>query len=146
MKNGIKEFKDYCAAEGLRVTPQRLLALRILQAADKPLTAYDVLELMKDGDTVPKPPTAYRALDFLEAHGFAHRIESLNAYVVCDVDHLHQGSQFMICTDCGGVEEVHLCSLPETLTRKTQDEGFKLHHWNVELHGQCNECQSQSKL
>lgn len=140
MSDAIKKFEDYCAEQALRLTPQRLLTFKILQAAQTPLTAYDVLERMKDAISNPKPPTAYRALDFLEQHGFAHRIESLNAYVACDVDHLHQGSQFMICSACSAVEEIHLCALPRALQEKVSTEGFTPHHWNVEVHGICGGC------
>ena len=52
-----------------------------------------------------KPPTVYRALDFLIAHGLVHRLESLNAYVGCPApDASHEG-QFLICGACGGVSE-----------------------------------------
>lgn len=136
----VKKFKEHCSELGLRITPQRLLALRILNRSKHPLTAYNVLELMAVDGSNPKPPTAYRALDFLVQHGFAHRIESLNAYVACDVDHLHSGSQFMICNDCGMVEEIHLCSLPNALENKITSEGFTLYHWNVEVHGKCQNC------
>ncbi len=29
------------------------------------------------------PPTVYRALDFLMANGFVHKLESVNAFVAC---------------------------------------------------------------
>ena len=33
-----------------------------------------------------KPPTVYRALEFLERQGMAHRIASISAYVACSGD------------------------------------------------------------
>ncbi len=140
-KAAFKSFEDYCTQNGLRITPPRLSAFRIVHQAKKPVTAYDVLDKMGKDIKSPKPPTAYRALDFLEEHGFVHRIESLNAYVSCDVNHHHSGSQFMICDECGNVEEIHLCTLPQKLQDKVEAEKFSLHHWNVELHGVCAACQ-----
>ncbi|MGH1456596.1 MAG: Fur family transcriptional regulator [Alphaproteobacteria bacterium] len=139
-KTTLQSFEEYCAQHALRITPPRLNALEIVHSAQKPLTAYDVLEAMGKTQKNPKPPTAYRALDFLEEHGFVHRIESLNAYVSCDVNHHHSGSQFMICDTCGNVEEIHLCTLPQKLQDKVESEKFTLHHWNVELHGVCAAC------
>lgn len=139
-KTTITAFKTYCAQKGLRITPPRLDALCIVHQASKPMTAYEVLEEMKKTHNNPKPPTAYRALDFLEEHGFVHRIESLNAYISCDVNHKHNGSQFMICDACGAAEEIHLCSLPQKLQEKVESENFTLNHWNVELHGLCENC------
>lgn len=140
MKKTIRHFELYCAEHRLRITPPRLIAFKIVHKTKKPITAYDVLEKMGNDIKNPKPPTAYRALDFLSQHGFIHRIESLNAYVSCDASHKHNGSQFMICDICGEVGEVHLCSLPQTLEDKVQESGFELHHWNTELHGTCAKC------
>ena len=48
----------------------------------------------------------YRALQFLQSQGLVHRLESLNAYVGCvHPEHPH-ASQFLICRDCGQVEEL----------------------------------------
>ncbi len=139
-KKAIQTFEKYCEENSLRVTPPRLSAFRIVNAAKKPISAYEVLEAMGKDIKSPKPPTAYRALDFLEQHGFVHRIESMNAYVSCDVNHKHNGSQFMICDSCNAVEEIHLCTLPTALSDKVAAENFTLHHWNVEVHGVCKGC------
>ena len=133
-------FKEYCAEHGHRITPPRVDALGIVHNSDKPITAYEVLEELGKTHDNPKPPTAYRALDFLEKHGFIHRIESLNSYISCDVNHRHNGSQFMICDSCGMAEEIHLCSLPTKLQGKVEEKGFFVDHWNVELHGTCGKC------
>lgn len=138
--SSLKKLEAYCAAQDLRLTPPRMIAFAIVTKAKTPITAYEVLEAMGKTLENPKPPTAYRALDFLAEHGFVHRIESLNAYISCDVNHKHNGSQFMICDTCGRVDEIHLCTLPTKLQEKVEAENFKLHHWNVELHGTCTKC------
>ena len=135
-----KNFKNYCTSHSLRLTPPRLSAFKIVHSAKKPITAYEVLERMGKDIKNPKPPTAYRALDFLTRHGFVHRIESLNAYVSCDSDHKHKGSQFMICDNCGKVEEVHQCKLPAPLKERISEEDFCMRYWNVEVHGKCKKC------
>lgn len=140
----LKKFEAYCAAHDLRITPPRLIAFEIVNKSKTPITAYDVLDAMGKTLDNPKPPTAYRALDFLVEHGFVHRIESLNAYVSCHEGHRHNGSQFMICDTCGRVEEIHLCTLPAKLQEKVEAEKFKLHHWNVELHGTCAKCAAKA--
>lgn len=133
--------EDYCLKNGIRFTDPRRYVLEIVAMNDgKPVGAYDVLKQLEKKIDNPKPPTAYRALEFLQEHGFIHRIESLNAYVICHADHQHNGSQFMICDDCGKVIETHLCSMPESLTKRTQAEGFNVTQWSAELHGTCREC------
>lgn len=136
----LKQVADYCAENGIRFTEPRQFVLEIIADAKKPIGAYDVLAELGKKIENPKPPTAYRAIEFLSEHGFIHRIESLNAYITCHTDHRHQGSQFMICDDCGTVVETHLCHLPEALVSKTVSAGFHLARWNVELHGSCENC------
>ena len=136
----VKALQAYGKENGQRITSPREYVMEIVAAADQPMTAYDVLHALGEKLNEPKPPTAYRALEFLVQHGFLHRIESLNAYVSCGEDHKHKGSQFIICDDCGKVEEVHLCHVPEGLTKQASGKGFTLSHWNAELHGKCGEC------
>ena len=136
----IEALHKFGKENGQRITAPREYVLEIIAGADQPMTAYDVLDALGEKLDQPKPPTAYRALDFLVQNGFIHRIESLNAYVSCAEDHKHQGSQFMICDDCGKVEEVHMCHVPEGLNKKAQGKGFTLSHWNAELHGKCGDC------
>lgn len=136
----IKQVESYCATEGLRFTEPRRYVLEIIAASGKPLGAYDILAALGDKLDHPKPPTAYRAIEFLVEHDLIHRIESLNAYVLCGMDHRHQGSQFMVCNACGNVTEAHLCHLPDDLAEKTAAAGFQLTSWNAELHGICKNC------
>ncbi len=133
-------LRAYGKEHGHRITPPREYVLEIITAADGPMSAYDVLDKLGEKLDKPKPPTAYRALEFLTQHGFVHRIESLNAYVACIEDHQHRGSQFMICDTCGRVEEVHLCHIPDDLATQASAKGFALAHWNAELHGVCDHC------
>ena len=74
-----------CDARGLRLTPVRRRVLEILLEGHSALGAYEVLRRLTGEGGAPQPPVAYRALDFLVANGFAHRIERLNAYVACCV-------------------------------------------------------------
>lgn len=137
----VKKVAASCEGEGHRFTPPRRIALEIIAAASPtPVSAYDVLARMGEKLPNPKPPTAYRAIEFLERQHIIHRIESLNAYALCRSDHRHDGSQFLICDDCGKVSEIHLCHLPAPLAAMTKQEHFTLTRWNVEVHGTCHAC------
>jgi Fur family zinc uptake transcriptional regulator len=91
-KAALKKATEYCEAHKHRLTEPRLAVLKIIAESAKPLGAYEILE--KLGKTIknPKPPTAYRAIEFWQEHGFIHRIESLNAYIACEAGHQHKGS------------------------------------------------------
>lgn len=136
----VKDVDAYCKEQGIRFTEPRQHVLEIIAAAKTPMGAYDVLEALGKFIKNPKPPTVYRAIEFLNEHGFVHRIESLNAYVACGTDHRHLGSQFLVCDDCGKVTEAHLCHLPDDLAQQATKEGFQLSRWDAELHGTCKDC------
>ncbi|HSM41507.1 MAG TPA: transcriptional repressor, partial [Afifellaceae bacterium] len=53
-----------------------------LLAADGPLSAYDILDRLRDKG-FRAPLQVYRALDKLLALGLVHRLESLNAFIAC---------------------------------------------------------------
>ena len=136
----IKQASDYCEQNKYRLTEPRLQVLKIIASSVKPLGAYEILD--KLGQTIknPKPPTAYRAIDFWQEQGFIHRIESINAYVSCEAGHRHQGSQFMICDQCGFATEIHMCHLPDSIQKAASDVQFVINFWNLELNGQCRDC------
>src|SRR5918995_5952602 len=92
-----------CARRGARLTELRRRVLELVWQGHAAVKAYDVLDRLGRKAGSAKPPTVYRALDFLIAHGLVHRLESLNAYVGCPMpDASHEG-QFLICGACGGV-------------------------------------------
>ncbi len=134
------DVQIYCESHSYQFTEPRRHVAALVGKAEKPLSAYDILDALKAPLNNPKPPTIYRALEFLQQHGFVHRIESLNAYVSCHAGHQHRGSQFMICDTCGCVIEAHLCSPPDGLLKKAAADGFEMSFWNAEIHGICAAC------
>ena len=138
----LSQASNAASANGIRLTPLRHYVLEMLLASHRPLGAYDVLAALarEDSPARPSPPTVYRALEFWQDQGFIHRIDSLNAYASCHAGHRHAGSQYMICDDCGRVEEVHLCDLPAPFRQRLGAAGFALARWSAELHGTCRAC------
>lgn len=136
----LNALDTFCAAEGARLTDARRHVASIISSSDKPIGAYEILDQLGAYLDKPKPPTVYRAIEFLIENNFIHRIESLNAYIACSTDHRHAGSQFLICNKCSKVIESHLCSLPESLKSVVNDANFTAQSWNVEIHGLCADC------
>lgn len=136
----ITQAQIICAEQKERLTQPRLEVLKIISQSHKPLGAYEILSRLEDVIDSPKPPTVYRAIDFWLEMGFIHRIESINAYVLCNSHHCHRGSQFTICDDCGTVMEVHLDEVIQFLQNRLSKDSFVPLRWNLEIHGQCNNC------
>ena len=137
----LEKAKAYCATHGLQLTKNRLRVLEILLEQHKALGAYDILPSLSDDTQTAQPPAVYRALDFLVAHGFAHKVEKRNAYIAC----AHPGEDhvpaFMICRKCNAVEEATTQPAANALGTAARKSGFQIETTVVEAEGLCPKCQ-----
>ena len=135
------EAERLAERKGQRMTRIRRKVLRLLLESAEPSKAYDLLANL-DGEGSAKPPTVYRALDFLQEVGLAHKIESLNAYVACGhASHKHS-AVFLICEECGAAEELHAIATTQALREETQAAGFTMRQAVIEARGICRDCAS----
>lgn len=139
---GVARADQLCTERGLRLTPIRRRVLELLLEEHRARGAYDILDRLRAENLGSQPPVVYRALDFLTAHGFAHRIESLNAFVACARPHDTHTPVFQICTNCQLVAELPFAPIREKLAEMAQDSGFRMSHANVEVTGLCPACQA----
>lgn len=146
LQTSLNIAEQRCAEQGLRLTAQRRQVMGLLLTQAGPVSAYELLhELQQRYQPGAKPPTIYRALDFLVAAGLAHRLASTNRYLACDhlaCEHGHDdGTLFLVCDDCGAVQESSMDNpLKKELSRSLGREGFTVGMQPVEMHGQCSVC------
>ncbi|MEM7662678.1 MAG: transcriptional repressor [Pseudomonadota bacterium] len=137
--DALEEAEQLARKRGQKMTRIRRKVLRLLLESPKPAKAYDLLNQL-DGEGSAKPPTIYRALDFLQNVGLAHKIESLNAYVACGHANHNHAAVFLICDTCSGAEELHGLKTLEVLTSETDAAGFRMKHAVIEARGRCRKC------
>lgn len=131
------------SSHDLKLTRNQSLVLSVLQASDQPLSAYSILNRLRD-DGLRAPLQVYRALDKLMQAGRIHRLESMNAFVVCC--HSMHGqihpriTAFEICESCGKVNEFHDATIEDALGSRARHSGFKIRSTTIEVHGLCAEC------
>jgi len=131
-----------CAKRSVRFTSAREQVFLLLAKQKGAVGAYDLLDELKVHDPSAKPATIYRSLDFLSQQGFVHKIESINAFVMChhfgDCNH---PVQLLICDECGHVEEIQSNDFDIALRNMATKKGFEISHQIVEAHGACQSCQ-----
>ena len=113
--------------------------LELLLHAERPTKAYDLIARFGKDVRAAKPPTVYRALDFLKRQGLAHRIERLNAYVTCHHGDKPHVAAFLICECCNTSHEVD-SGRPSDLITAGDNVGFTVNGVTLEGHGLCAEC------
>lgn len=136
----VAEAEAMCRARGKRFTPQRRTLLDKLLQAGRPVTAYELLDLVRPDDAAITSASIYRSLDFLVEVGLVHRLDSTRSFVACDhPDHPHAG-HFLICRACGTVVEAEDKRIAEATEDLGERHNFTLDHRTVELTGVCGAC------
>ena len=122
-----------------KFTKNQALVFNALNKAGKPVGAYDLLDELREHG-IKAPLQIYRALDRLIELRVAHRLESLNAWTTCcDADHA-SAAVFVICDDCGNVEEHIDSSVSSSMENIAKQSGFVPKRPVFEIHGRCGEC------
>jgi len=123
------------------LTKNQTLVFGALSEADGPLSAYSILDQLRD-DGFRAPLQVYRALDKLLEFGLVHRLESLNAFIACSHPDCesHGTIAFAICETCGNVAEFADETIAGHLQNWARAERFRLNKTIIELRGMCQAC------
>lgn len=139
LQAALEQAEQRCATAGERLTSARRTVLQRLLESGQPTKAYDLMaDFGADGEAA-KPPTVYRALEFLARVGLIHRIESLNAYVACRLGEERHAAGFLICDCCGATREIEPLAA-DAMRGAAAASGYVLTAVTVEAHGLCGDC------
>ncbi|TCQ28002.1 Fur family transcriptional regulator [Rhizobium sp. PP-CC-3G-465] len=129
--------------EPRKLTRNQTLVLETLTHAEAPLSAYTILDKLRDHG-FRAPLQVYRALEKLTEFGIVHRLESLNAFVACTHPHDHGPEKaviaFAICEDCGQVSEISDPEIEDRLAMLATKQQFKTDKTTIEMRGHCGNC------
>ena len=120
--------------------------LDYLQTQDKPRSAYDILDELRDKGA-KAPMQIYRALAKLEEAGLVHKLPKSNSWIACDGHH-HDEVQDMLlllsCQSCGAVEEVHDTTFQKAISSLIKKTRYDLPTQTIEVDGYCQPCKNDS--
>lgn len=154
IENLLHFAEHYCAREGLRLTRLRRDILEEIAASHKAIGAYQILDNFAVRGKKLAPISVYRSLDFLQAAGLIHRLESINAYFACqknltrDVGGarlrpcLAQPMVFLVCDECGTIGEMDGAPLEPVIEGYLTSSDFSSSHSQLEIKGLCPLCQN----
>ena len=125
------------------LTRNQSLVYGALEGADGPLSAYTILDRLRDHG-FRAPLQVYRALEKLLELGLVHRLESINSFVACSHPSQdccgHGTVAFAICNACGQVVEFHDHAIDERLAGWEKAKAFKAEKTTIEIRGLCQAC------
>jgi len=129
---------------GLRMTPQRLMILEVLEESTGHIAPEDVYRRVHARYPMINRSTVYRTLDVLEELGMirhGHVADGAARYHLArDVHHLH-----LVCHRCGGAIEVDDLSVGTSFSRTLEEQfGFRADLTHFPISGLCRECAEAS--
>ncbi|GJL93991.1 MAG: hypothetical protein DHS20C05_03960 [Hyphococcus sp.] len=115
------------------------LVWEVLSTSAEPLKAYEILDQLKEKG-VRAPMTVYRALDGLEAKGHIHKLDGLNAFVLCNHEGPHMVQTFLVCETCSTVQELEVVAVEADIIPAVRAAEFDMHTARLEIKGNCTGC------
>lgn len=136
----LKKIQDF---DGLKMTALRQDLLDIFLRNQKPISAYDVLDKLKQKRPNAQPPTVYRVIEYFVQKKIIHRVETGNKYVCCSQlqsgNAEHHGVLFL-CQKCGAMNELADEMLLPFLKDFSVRHDVQLDEAPIELKGLCVNC------
>ena len=123
------------------LTRNQKLVLDAISQAGRPVSAYDILDDIRPHG-IRSPIQVYRAIKKLIRDGTVHKVESLNAFVLCIGPHAHgRGTAILaVCEQCGRVTEFSDEIIDRRLTEWAARGRFQIEMTSIEVTGRCADC------
>lgn len=142
IEEALLQAQHVCEQEGERFTDLRRQVFELIWAEHKPVKAYDLLAALASKRSGVAPPTVYRTLEFLQAQGLIHKLESLNAFMGCSHPGKEHQGHFLICENCEEVRELEVSSFNQSVDEIEAAQRFRVKRMTVELFGVCASCEA----
>jgi Fur family transcriptional regulator, ferric uptake regulator len=127
-----------------KVTPQRVLIIKTINASKELLTPTELYEKVHQIDPEVGEVTVYRTLNILSELGLIcmiHTGENTHSYIGRPIEH----HGHIICTECGKVVDFSNCNLDELEKRLMNETGYNIQEHRLDFYGKCQECLKSKK-
>ena len=128
---------------GHKVTPQRILIIKIVLESTELLTPFALYNKVKKADSGIGKVTVYRTLNILEELGLVcvvHTEENVHSYIGGLTEH----HDHLICADCGKVVNFTQCNLGLLEKRLAKETGFAINDHRLDFYGRCAKCEKKN--
>ncbi len=133
-----RDLVERLRARGQRVTSQRLVINRMLQARDAHVTAEEVLTSVSQTLPGTSLPTVYATLELFEQLGLVRSVAAGGGALLFDsrtVDHNH-----LVCRSCGAVQDLDVPVDFDAVLAGARDKDFTPDHVSLVVEGLCADC------
>lgn len=131
---------DALRSHGYKVTEPRQQVFDVLGGTEKPLSPYEIQNLLQEEGGFLNHVTIYRILDLFSRLNLAHRVPSNGGFVKCNLSEQEGCHRFVVCRCCGAVREFadkELCQKEKSFALNC---GFHAESHLSETLGLCAKC------
>ncbi len=132
-------------SRGYKVTEPRKRVLRVLAEAQRPVSPYDIQEILEGNGKHIHHVTIYRILDLFCSLNLAHRVSSLGGFVRCTLGAKAGCHRFLMCRECGAFQEFADEALCDEEKEIARDLGFYTEQHLAESVGLCYDCKKDKQ-
>jgi Fe2+ or Zn2+ uptake regulation protein len=126
--------------QGYKATKPRRLVLDVLEKTEKPLSPYNIQDVLHTRGKYLNHVTIYRILSLLCSLNLAHKMLSSGGFVKCSLAATEGCHRFMVCQHCGAIREFADKELCQEENSFAEDLGFYTEHHHSEFSGLCSRC------
>jgi len=127
-------------AQGYKVTKPRRQVLEVLEGTQKPVSPYDIQRLLGEQGKYLNHVTIYRILELFCRLNLAHRVLSSGGFVRCSLGKTDGCHRFVVCRQCGAIEEFADRGLCREEDKFAESRGFHTESHLSECSGLCASC------
>lgn len=141
----IDEIRTQLTAKGYKLTAQREETVRVLlENEDNHLTTEEIYMIIKDRVPEIGIATVYRTLELLKELHVVEKVNFGDGVYRFDLRRKDQAHfhHHLICTECGGVQEILEDWLLPLEKRVELEFGFKVEDHRLDFQGVCQSCQA----
>ena len=131
---------------GYRVTEPRQRVLKVLAEANRPVSPYEMQEILQCKGEYLNHVTIYRVLDLFCLLNLAHKVLLVGGFVKCALEESDGCHRFVICRECGALREYADKALCEEENAIAREFGFRTEQHFSEFSGICSECVASARL
>ncbi len=132
-------------SRGYRVTEPRKHVLKVLAEAQRPVSPYDIQEILQQKGEYLNHVTIYRVLDLLCSLNLAHKVFLVGGFVKCTLGEGGGCHRFVVCRECGALREYADKALCEEENAIAQEFGFRTEQHLSEFSGICSGCMASAR-
>lgn len=133
---------DRLAAQGHRLTAQRMIVAAALARTRRTVSAQELFERLRAEHPYLGRATVFRTLDFLVDSGLAQRFEAeghVHVYTSCEEAHHHH----LVCRVCGSSTDIDDTAVSQLIDAVRGRYHFALDHDALDFYGTCARCSAR---